>query len=366
MPENVDILYGRGSLPLAADPAWRVIRPRYEPALDAPADAFQQAVAAPVGTRPLSEVVSSSDRVAIVTSDGTRPVPNRQLIPWILDALPVADEQVTVVIGTGTHRPNTSEEIETMFGADLVRRVRIVNHDGVDPDRTVDVGKTDSGTGVRLSKDYVEADRRIVVGFIEPHFFAGFSGGAKGVAPGVAAVETIYRLHRWELIGDPNSTWGVLDENPIQREIQEAVALCPPDFLVNVTLNNEKAITGIYAGDFREAHRAGCERAKSSAMVAVPRRFAAVVTSNSGFPLDQNLYQAVKGMSAAARITEPGGTILVASECSDGIPGHGNFSSLMREGASLARDRASSSAASASRRSDPTNSTVPFTTICGV
>ena len=332
---HVDIRYGKGTIPLRVDSGkaeWEVIRPRYESALERPEEQFQEAVRTPIGGRPLADIVEATDRVVIVTSDGTRPVPNRQLIPWILDALPVPDDRVTVVIGTGTHRPNSESEIEAMFGTDVVRRVRIVNHNGYDPDATVDVGTTSAGTPVRLSREYVEADRRIAVGFIEPHFFAGFSGGAKGVAPGVAAVETVYRLHRWELIGDPNSTWGVLEENPIQKEIGEAVALCPPDFLVNVTLNSDKEITGFYAGDLQEAHRAGCEKARDAAMAPVTRAFPVVVTSNSGFPLDQNLYQAVKGISAAARITEPGGTIFVACECSDGIPDHGNFARLMLEG----------------------------------
>jgi nickel-dependent lactate racemase len=194
------------------------------------------------------------------------------------------------------------------------------------------VGKTGSGTAVFLDREYLDADVRIGLGFIEPHFFAGFSGGPKAVAPGVASIETIFRLHRAELIGDPNSTWGVLDENPLHREIRECVALCPPDFLVNVTLNAEKKISGYYVGDLAKAHAKGCAEVKGSAMVPVEQPFPVVVTSNSGFPLDQNLYQTVKGMSAAARIVKDGGAILVASACSDGVPNHGNFAALMREG----------------------------------
>ena len=332
---RIEIAFGRGSVPIYADPGladWHVIRPRHEEALADPEAGFREACLDPIGSGPLREIAGASDRVVIVTSDGTRAVPNRQLIPWILGELPVSPDRVTVLLGNGTHRANTADEVAGMFGEDLVKHVRIVNHDAYDPDANVRVGTSSHGTEVWLDRAYVEADRRVVVGFIEPHFFAGFSGGAKGIVPAVAGIETIYRLHRAELIGDRMSTWGVLDGNPIQAEIAEAVALCPPDFMVNVTLNAEKEITGFYLGDYRKAHRQGCVAVRASAMVPVPEAFPVVVTSNSGYPLDQNLYQAVKGMSAAARITTEGGSIVVASECSDGIPDHGNFAALMRTG----------------------------------
>lgn len=335
---QIDVAYGKGTLPLNADPTvaeWEVIRPVFEAAHPNPSDGFKLAAAAPIDARPLADVAKSSDRVVIVTSDGTRPVPNRQLIPWIIESLGISEEQVTVLIGTGTHRPNTQEEIAAMFG-DVAKRVKIVNHDAFDEGRNLKMGVTSSGTDVFLDAAYVEADRRIVVGFIEPHFFAGFSGGAKGIAPGVAGIDTILRLHRADLIGHPNSTWGVTEGNPIQGEIAEAVAMLPPDFMVNVTLNADKAISGFYLGDYVQAHRRGCGAVRGASMQAVAHEFPVVVTSNSGFPLDQNLYQTVKGISAAARIVADGGTILVASECSDGVPDHGNFAEIMREGTSPA------------------------------
>ena len=335
---TIDVAYGKGSIPLRADPSvaeWEVIRPGFEPAHPNPVEGFRQASAQPLGADPLSEVAGLGDRVVIVTSDGTRPVPNRQLIPWIIESLGVPDDRLTVLIGTGSHRPNTPAEIDSMFG-DLARRVKIVNHDAFGEEQNQKMGTTASGTDVYLDSAYVEADRRIVVGFIEPHFFAGFSGGAKGIAPGVAGIDTILRFHRADLIGHPNSTWGVIDGNPIQEEIAQAVAMLPPDFMVNVTLNAEKAISGFYLGDYVEAHREGCDAVKAVSMQPVARAFPVVVTSNSGFPLDQNLYQTVKGISAAARIVGDGGTIVVASECSDGIPDHGNFAQIMRDSASPA------------------------------
>ena len=332
---RVEVAFGRGSVSVSADPdlaEWEVIRPSFEGAIPDPKSRFREAVENPVASDPLGELVSPRDNVVIVTSDGTRPVPNRQLIPWILEALPARGDQVSVLLGNGTHRANTDAEIEGMFGSAVADRLRIRNHDAYDRSNNVRVGRSACGTDVWLDRAYVEADKRIVLGFIEPHFFAGFSGGPKGVAPGVAGVETIYRLHRSDLIANPMSTWGVLDGNPLQREVREAVALCPPDFLVNVTLNDEKAISGFYAGNYLEAHRRGCDAARAASMAPVDRPFHVALTSNSGYPLDQNLYQAVKGMSAAARIVEYGGTVLVASECSDGVPDHGNFAELMRAG----------------------------------
>ncbi len=329
------IAYGKTRIPLRMDPKiadWKLIEPKYEAPLPDPHAEFVKAARAPIGSKPLREIAKPSEKVVIVTSDGTRPVPNKLLIPWILEDLGVPDSQVTIVLGTGTHRPNTPQEIEAMFGPEIPKRVRMVNHSAFDETQNKFMGTTSTGGRLWMDREWLEADKRIVVGFIEPHFFAGFSGGAKGVVPGIAGIETILHLHGYKLIADPNSAYGVLDGNPIQNDIQEMVAYCPPDFMVNVTLNSDKAITGFYLGNYQEAHRVGCARVKETAMSRVEAEFPIVVTSNSGFPLDQNLYQTVKGMSAAVRIAGKGGTIFVASECSDGLPSHGKFGSLLRGG----------------------------------
>jgi nickel-dependent lactate racemase len=294
--------------------------------------AFHAACLAPIASRPLRELVHPHDRVIIVTSDGTRAVPNHKLIPWLLQELPVPPEQITVLLGTGSHRGNTASEIEEMFGAQVAQRLNIVNHDAFDPAQNVFIGATPSGKKAYLDRRYVEADKRIVLGFIEPHFFAGFSGGAKGVIPAIASIDTIIRIHGFDLIADPLSTWGTVDDNPIRHELEAMVAHCPPEFLINVTLNSDKEITGVFVGDHIAAHREGCRRSREEAMQPVGADFPIVITSNAGFPLDQNLYQTIKGVSAAARITEPGGTVFVASECSDGLPDHGNFGPLMQVG----------------------------------
>ncbi len=333
MEDVVGIAYGDGRLPLHLDASiaeWHVIIPTDEPALDDPHETFRSACRSPIEAHPLRSLVKSGERVVIVTSDGTRPVPNRVLLPWILEELGVPPENVTILIGTGTHRANTDSELHEMLGDDLCRNFRVINHDAFDEQRNVNVGVTAAGVPVLLDAEYVNADKRIAVGFIEPHFFAGFSGGPKAVVPGVAGIESIFHAHAYGLIAHAQSTFGVLDGNPLHETIASMVSMCPPDFLVNVTLNNAKAITGVFAGECRAAHRAGSEHVRRNAMVPVPRRFPIVVTSNSGYPLDQNLYQAVKGMSAASLIAERDGTIFIASECRDGIPEHGNFGSALR------------------------------------
>ena len=328
------IAYGKGRLPLRMDPAlaqWRVIAPLDEPPLASPREAFAEACGNPIESAPLNQVIAPQDRVTIVTSDGTRPVPNALLIPWLLEQLPVPEDHVTILLGNGTHRANTPEEIARMFDRDVANRIPILNHDAFDTSRNVCLGHTSTGAPIELDEAYVEADKRIVLGFIEPHLFAGFSGGAKGVAPGVSGIDSIFDLHGFERIAHPCSTWGVLDGNPVRQGILEMAAACPPDFLINVALNKDKEITRIFAGGYCAAHLQGCAHVRAHAMAPVPSAFPIVVTSNSGFPLDQNLYQTVKGMSAATLIAEPGSTIFVAAECGDGIPEHGNFGQMLRD-----------------------------------
>jgi nickel-dependent lactate racemase len=172
---------------------------------------------------------------------------------------------------------------------------------------------------------------KILTGFIEPHFFAGFSGGGKAIMPGMAGIKTILGNHSAKNIGNENATWGITDTNPVWEEVREVALMAGASFLINVTLNSEKEITGVFAGDIREAHLEGIISASQTALAAVQSAFDIVVTTNSGYPLDLNLYQTVKGMSAAARIVRQGGTIIAAAECRDGFPDHGLFSQLLRE-----------------------------------
>ena len=328
---RVALQYGRGELELELPSAnLTVVEPRFTPGLPDESAAFREAVRAPLGTRPLREIVRAHERVAVVIPDHTRPLPRERLLPWLFQELAhVPAKNFTIINGTGSHRANTPAELREMVGAAVYEQYRVVNHDSRHPATLVRVGASVDGRPISLNRDYVEADRRIVMGFIEPHFMAGFSGGYKGVFPAVADLESIKHYHRAQIIGDPRSTWGVIAGNPTQLQVRANGALLPVDFLINVTQNRRREITGFFCGDVLRAHDEGCAFARRTAMVACPRAFPIVITSNSGFPLDQNLYQTVKGMSAAAQVVADGGLIIAAAECADGFPEHGSFKSFL-------------------------------------
>jgi lactate racemase len=328
---RVDLQYGRSGLDLEIRGGdVRVIEPRFEHGLPDERGAFLDAVRHPIAARPLRDIVKGGDRVAVVIPDLTRPLPTDRLLPWLFEELGhVASHRVVIVNGTGSHRSNTPEELRSMVGADILARYRVVNHTAHDPATMLPVGRSADGETVHLNREYVEADRRIVLGFIEPHFMAGFSGGFKGVFPAIADIASIMRYHDAKTIGDPCSTWGCLAGNPTQEIIRHNGSRLPLDFCVNVTLNRRRDITRFFCGHPIEAHERGCAFSKATAMVACERPFPIVVTTNSGYPLDQNLYQTVKGMSAAAQIVTEGGYIATASRCDDGFPEHGNFKALL-------------------------------------
>ena len=221
-----------------------------------------------------------------------------------------------------------------MLGDDVVDRVRVVNHDARDRSTLTYLGEHGNGVPVWINTEWVEADLRITTGFVEPHFFAGFSGGPKMIAPGLAGLETVMTLHDAARIGDPRATWGEIDDNPVHTDIRAAAAAAPPHFAFDVILNRDQRVIEAFAGELQPMHDAACEAAQRFAMRPVPSAFDVVITSNSGYPLDQNLYQAVKGMSAAAKVVKPGGLIVCAAECRDGFPGHGSYRELLEAHAS--------------------------------
>lgn len=325
------LLYGKDGLTIDVPDDSLIVEPKNLPGLENEEEAVRHALQAPIGTQPLRDMVKNTDKVAIVISDITRPTPNHKLVPWILKELPhVPLENFVVINGTGTHRDQTREEFVQMLGEWVVDNIRVINHHCHEKEELVKVGESRFGCDAYLNKEYVEADFKIVTGFIEPHFFAGFSGGPKGIMPGIAGIETIMTFHNSRMIGDPLATWGNMENNPVQDMAREVNRMCKPDFMLNVTLNREKEITAVFAGELFEAHDQGCAFAKEHAMIRCDHRFDVVITSNSGYPLDQNLYQAVKGMSAAHKIVKKGGTIICAAECSDGLPNHGNYASILK------------------------------------
>ena len=307
-----------------------VIEPVYRPPAPDPQQTLRDAIQAPIDGRPLPAIVKPGQRIAISVCDVTRPQPRREMIEAILSELPhLRHEDMTILVATGTHRANTPAELDRMLGPEIARQCRVINHDSRNPASLQYVGRTSTGVDVRLNREWLAADIRITTGFVEPHFFAGFSGGPKMVAPGLAALETVMTLHDARRIGHPNATWGITEGNPVHDDVREIARMVPTDFSIDVTLNRDQQITAAFAGDILSEHLRACAYAKDTAMRAVPAPFDVVLTTNSGYPLDQNLYQAVKGMSAAAKIVKPGGTIICAAECRDGLPNHGSYGSVL-------------------------------------
>jgi len=329
----IDLAYGRTGLAVdLPDDRTTVIEPTYVPGLPDQRGALINAVRNPMGTPPLRQMVHPKQTVAIAVCDITRPMPSATVLPVLLGELAhVPASQIVILVATGTHRSNTPEELDLILGSEVTRSYKVVNHSAFDDAGLRHAGDTPEGIPIWLNRQWVESDVRITTGFVEPHFFAGFSGGPKMVAPGLAGIETTMHLHSAQLIGDANSTWGITEGNPIHDAIRQVARQTGVDFSIDVTINRDHRITSAYAGELFAVHRSACEVAKRTAMRPVEEPFDVVVTSNSGFPLDLNLYQAVKGMSAAAQVVRHGGAIICAAECSDGIPDHGEYKRILSE-----------------------------------
>lgn len=330
----VEFPYGSSGLTVELPAGTRLVAPSKPPgrSLDE-RDIVREAIRHPIGCSPLRDVVTRGTTVAISVCDGTRPQPRRPMLTALLEELSgrVDLDDVVVLVATGTHRANTPPELEEMFGRDLLREVRVVNHDARDPSTLVHLGTMGAGVPVSLNRLWVEADVRITTGFVEPHFFAGFSGGPKLVAPGLAGLETTLVLHDARRIGSPAATWGVLVGNPVHDDVRAIAAATGVHFACDVVMDRQHRVVAAFAGELFAMHEAATALARGLSVRRVPGRFDVVVTSNAGFPLDQNLYQCVKGMSAAAQVVRRGGLIVVAAECRDGFPEHGEFRRLLAE-----------------------------------
>jgi nickel-dependent lactate racemase len=332
---KVRLAYGVGGLVVdLPDDRTTVVEPSYHAGAADEFAVLRAALRKPVAGPPLRELAKPGMTIAISMCDGTRAQPREKMLPAVLDELGVPDEDVVILVATGTHRGNTDAEIRSMLGDELVDRIEVVNHDARDPTTLTYLGEHGNGVPVHVNTRWVQADLRISTGFVEPHFFAGFSGGPKLVTPGLAGLETVLVLHDAARIGDPQATWGITRGNPVHDDIRAAASAAAPHFAFDVILNREQRVIEAFAGELEAMHEQACAAAQRFAMRSVPRPFDVVVTSNSGYPLDQNLYQAVKGMSAAAKIVKPGGLIVCAAECRDGFPGHGSYRDLLTEHAS--------------------------------
>ena len=333
---KINLAYGDGHISIACpENRVTVIEPTNQPGLHDERTAILNAMESPIGVQPLKEMARPNMRICILFTDITRPTPNDRIIPWLLEHLDhVPPKNITLLNQTGTHRPNTEAELQKMLTPEVVENYRVLNHRCDESDALVQLGETRGGAPALLNKHAVEADLRIVTGFIEPHLFAGFSGGPKGLMPGVAGLETVMSNHGAANIGDPNATFGMTHGNPIWEEILEIAQRTGPTFILNVTLNEQRQITNVFAGDLVEAHSAGCKYVKKSAMQPFAEPFDIVVTTNSGYPLDLSLYQGVKGMTAGSRVVKKGGTLILACECREGVPAKSPMDVLLRDAGS--------------------------------
>jgi nickel-dependent lactate racemase len=334
---NINLSYGRTGLTVNLPDSTDIVAAASLPGAANPAMALLGAIHNPIGAPPLADAVKAGDRIVIVHSDMTRPTPNHLIMPVLLAELETAGvhrEDITLLNGLGTHRQQTEAEMRLLLGDGVYDNYRCLQHDAWDDANLVSLGTTSLGNQLRVNRLLLDSNVRIYTGFIEPHLFAGYSGGPKAVLPALCGQESVLSNHGREMIAHPNATWGICEGNPIWEEMREAALKVGPAFLLNVTLNEKKEITAVFAGDLLQAHEAGRNFVRDQAMVAVDEPYDIVITTNSGYPLDQNLYQTVKGMKAAVGIVRDGGHIIMAGACEDGIPDHGRYLELLVEAGS--------------------------------
>ena len=324
--------FGRTGLDIEVPDGVDVLRPRSAPGLANPVPALREALRRPRFGVPLADLVPRGATVAVSVCDVTRPFPARVVLPVLLDELP--GRRARLLVATGSHRACTPDELGAMFGADVLAACELIQHDADDRAAHAQLGTVPgSDVPALVDRAFLEADARITLGFTEPHFFAGFSGGPKMVAPGLAALETIQELHSEPRIGDSRATWGVVDGNPVHDPVRAIAGRADVTFALDLALAADQSIAAVFSGELAREHAAACAHVRETAMVGVPGLYDVVVTTNSGYPLDQNLYQCVKGLKAAAGIVRDGGTVILAAECADGLPAHGRYAGLLASSA---------------------------------
>ena len=333
--QRIEILYGRGTttVDVPTRNLVKVMQTKPCAALHDPESVIEQSLEVPIGMPPLSELARGRKNAVVVISDITRPVPNSIVLPPILRNLEengISREDILILIATGMHRPNEGEELIELVGEQIARTYRIENHRGTDLSSHVDLGVSEEGVPLLVDRLYYEADLKVVTGLIEPHLMAGYSGGRKSVLPGVCSLETMKVMHGYKMIQHPLTTVGRLDDNPFHLTALKLTRQIGVDFLVNVTVNGEREITGVYSGDLDEAHRAGVRGLNRYVIDEIDAPVDIAVTGSGGFPLDQTFYQCVKGMVATKEILKPGGTIVFASHLAGGM-GSPSFVELMEE-----------------------------------
>ena len=326
---TISLRYGRDGLDVSLPPDLdaQILHLNPLPPLPDETAAIADALETPIGTAPLAQLARNRHSACIAICDVTRPVPNQKILtPMLqtLEAAGIAREAITILVATGLHRPNVGSELEEMIGARIARDYRVVNHVAKAEADMMSLGEIEFLPGRKataaLNKHYLQADLKITTGLIEPHFMAGYSGGRKLICPGIASAQTITQFHAPPMIGDPNARAGNLSENPIHAMSRAVACRAGCDFICNVTLSEARQITGVFAGDLIEAHQAGIAHVDKQSKVEV-QPAPIVITTGAGYPLDTTFYQSIKGMVGALPALEPGGTLIIAASCSEGIGG---------------------------------------------
>lgn len=329
---RVNILYGqRHKVIELPNDRTMVIKPKQAHALPDEESAIRQALQNPTCSLPLRELVSPDDTVAIVFSDITRPMPNERVLPILLDELnQIPKDQIVLINALGTHRANTHNELTDLLGPEIVSQYQVVQHDCYDENGLTELGITSRGSKILVNSLFLNSTVKILTGLIEPHLFAGFSGGPKAVLPGIAGADTIFSNHGSGMIADPKSNFAHTKGNPIWEEMLEVALHTKPTFILNITLTDDRQISGVFAGDLQLAHQKGVKFLKRTALVAVDDLYDIAITTAGGYPLDISMYQSVKGIKVASGIVRDGGVILLFSECLEGLPEYGKFGEIMR------------------------------------
>jgi nickel-dependent lactate racemase len=323
-------LCGEGTVDLRIPESVKVLEMQPAKPLSDPADAVRQALTDPIDSPPLKELAGKKKDACVVISDITRPVPNRIILPPMLNILEesgIKKEDITILIATGMHRPNQGKELESMVGREIMDNYKIVNHYCR---KAEDYRKIDEieGAPIELNKHYLDADLKILTGLIEPHFYAGYSGGRKALLPGISSHETMKFMHSFKIIDHPKVRNCLLEGNPFHEYGIRVAKLADVDLILNVVINKQRKITGVFAGHYNHAHLAGCEMVYHHCTARVDERVDMVITSGGGYPLDSTFYQISKAMIAARDILKKGGTIVVACECREGL-GSPEFCGIM-------------------------------------
>ena len=322
---KIDLLYGRSGLTVDFPDHLKVqvIRKRPMPLLPDPGGAVRQALEKPVGCPPLQELAKGKRNACILICDITRPVPNGLTLPPLLDTLTragIARENILILVATGLHRPNEGEELREVVGSEeIYRAFRIENHFAREEEAHVDLGTTSGGIPIMIDRRFAEADLKIVTGLVEPHFMAGYSGGRKVVAPGVAYQNTILMFHRARILEHCKASNCIIEGNPLHKEQIEIVRAIGDVVAVNAVIDEERRMGFVNFGEVESSHARAVEFMRRYAEIRIPRRFKTILTTSAGYPLDKTYYQTVKGMVGVLDILEPGGTIIIASECSEGM-----------------------------------------------